>query len=253
MGTDALVIGSAVYYPRTFSKEIRTYLRLHFVDWRGFAEGGLAEFDRLLDDIEQQRQKLGLKKCLIIGHSAHALLALEYAKKYPHHISGVVMIGTYPNLSPENQALIARSWEESVWPERKAALELRKQEKVSDDPFINWYVSQDPKAWFDYNFNSAYLWEGVYINKPLFDYFYGKALADLDITRGLSHFSKPVFLAQGRFDFIATPLSVWEPLRSQFQDFTLRVFERSGHSPHMEEAPLFDAELKKWIDTKIAP
>lgn len=94
-GPDVVVIGSSIYYPRSFSQNLRKFLRLHFVDYRGFAEGPQTKltFDTLIDDLECIRQKLGLEKCIIVGHSAHGLLAIEYAKKYKMHVSGVVIIG----------------------------------------------------------------------------------------------------------------------------------------------------------------
>ncbi len=256
-GPPALVIGSSVYYPRSFSQNLRSHLKLVFIDWRGFAEGPAdgVTFDALLDDVEQVRRQLGLQTCIVIGHSAHALLALEYAKKYPQHTSHVVMIGISPNLGPGNAALAARNWQESVWPERKAALEERirrmpEAELAKLSPagrFVAWYVRRDPEAWYDYTFDSSNLWEGVVPNMPLFDYLYGVALRDLDIAAGLESFKKPVFLALGRYDFIVAPPSAWDPIRAKFHDLTLRVFERSGHSPQYEEAALFDEELLRWL------
>ncbi len=38
-GSDVLVVGSWIYYPRSFSQNLRKSMRLHFVDYRGFAEG----------------------------------------------------------------------------------------------------------------------------------------------------------------------------------------------------------------------
>ena len=34
-GTNVLVIGSSIYYPLNFSQNLRKFLRLHFVDYRG--------------------------------------------------------------------------------------------------------------------------------------------------------------------------------------------------------------------------
>ena len=72
IGPDVLVVGSSIYYPRSFSQNLRKFLRLHFIDYRGFAEGPEAAltFDTLLEDIECFRQKLGLEKCIVVGHSA---------------------------------------------------------------------------------------------------------------------------------------------------------------------------------------
>ncbi len=124
-GPDVLVIGSSIYYPRSFSQNLRKFLRFHFVDYRGFAEGPKVEltFDTLLEDLECFRKGLGLKKCIVIGHSAHGLLALEYAKKYKEHVSHVVIIGMPPHMKPNHIEMAQHNWDESVWPERKAAFE----------------------------------------------------------------------------------------------------------------------------------
>ena len=58
------------------------------VDHRGSAPSPgpvpLSEFslDRISDDLELVRNELGLGEVVIIGHSGHALMALESAKKY---------------------------------------------------------------------------------------------------------------------------------------------------------------------------
>lgn len=256
-GPPALVIGSALYYPRSFSQNLRRHLQLVFMDWRGFAEGSSSRlaFEDILEDIDQVRSALGLKKCIVIGHSAHGLLALEYAKKYPQHTTHVVMIGISPNLGPKYAEAAERNWQEAVWPERKEALAARLKEFPDEvlaklppaERFVAWNVRRSPQSWFDYHFDSAKLWEGVVPNMPLMDFLYGVVLRDLDISLGLEAFHKPVFLALGRFDYIIAPPCAWDPFRPKFHNLTVRVFERSGHSPHQEEAPLFDAELLRWI------
>jgi proline iminopeptidase len=260
-GPDALVLGSAIYYSRSFSQSLRKSLRLHFVDYRGFAQppvsgiGEIPSFDKLVDDIEHMRKKLSLEKCIVVGHSAHALLALEYSKKYPQHVSHLVMIGISPSFSPEHAKMAERNWDESVWPERKAALAERMREfpdeKLSklppDQAFIKWNVRRAPQSWFDFRFDSSALWQGVFPNMPILDFFYGKALRDIDISKGLEAFNRPVLLALGRFDYIIAPASCWDPLRPKFQYLIVKIFERSGHSPQYEEPDLFNEELLKWL------
>ena len=89
-GLPAIVVGSALYYPRTFSQHIRKHLRFTYMDHRGFAPHpghsltqAEYELEVIIDDIEHLRQHLGLDQIVIIGHSGHGFMALEYAKKYP--------------------------------------------------------------------------------------------------------------------------------------------------------------------------
>ena len=63
-GPTALVVGSALYYSRTFSQNLRSHLRLAFVDHRGFAPGNTCtdreryRLELLLEDMELARERL---------------------------------------------------------------------------------------------------------------------------------------------------------------------------------------------------
>ena len=81
-GTPTIVVGSSLYYARTFSNNLRNHLKLVFVDHRGFSPHdckNTAQFqlDTLVDDIELVRQALGFEQVILIGHSGHAYMALE--------------------------------------------------------------------------------------------------------------------------------------------------------------------------------
>lgn len=81
-GLPAIVVGSAHYYPRTFSENIHQHLCFTYMDHRGFAPNpGRSltqpeyELDVIIDDIEHLRQHLGLDQIVIIGHSGHGFMA----------------------------------------------------------------------------------------------------------------------------------------------------------------------------------
>ena len=260
-GPTAIVIGSSVYYPRVFSQDLRRHLRLVFLDHRGFTASpgrvDTTEFalDKLVDDVERARQQLGLGRIVVVGHSGHAYMALEYAKKYPGNVAHVVLIGISPDLSAASQEEAERYWKESVWPERKAALQENLR-GLSDedlaklpgrDRFVRGYVRDGPRAWYDPRFDSTPYWAGVDITIEMWDYVWGEVFRDIDITKGLDAFDRPVFLALGRYDFLIAPPSSWDRVRPKFRDLTVRVFERSGHTPQHDEAALFDAELLRWL------
>ena len=259
-GKPAIVIGSAIYLPRAFSENLRKRLRLVFLDHRGYAPSpgpmDAAAFapDQQLDDIEQARLELGLGRIAVIGHSIHSLMALEYAKRYPENVSHVVMIAP-PVFNAASAQAMDKYWQELASPERKAAMEenLRRlpDEQLAQlrpgQRFIRSYIRDSPLAWYDPRFDASALWEGVEVND---DYSRALGFRGIDITQGLDTFDRPVFLAQGRYDFRVAPPSIWDPIRPKFRDLTVRVFERSGHWPHYEEAGLFDAELLRWMDER---
>ena len=259
-GPPTLVIGSARYYPRVFSQQLREHLRLIFLDHRGFAPAPATidpasfKLDTLVDDIERARHALGLERVLVIGHSGHSYMALEYAKKYPSSVSHVVMIAIAPDLSARSVEAASRYWQESVSPERKALFEANLQRLPDDtlsklplsERFITTYVRNGAKIWFDPKFDSTPLWEGVELNE-VFEHVWGEVFPAIDLTQSLDALERPVLLALGRYDFLVAPPSSWDRVRPAFKDLTVRVFERSGHTPQFEEAALFDAELLGWM------
>jgi proline iminopeptidase len=260
-GTPAIVIGSSIYYPRVFSENLRKHLRLVFLDHRGFApspgpvENAEFDLDKLIEDVERARRELELESVVVIGHSGHAFMALEYAKKYPDNVSHVVMIGIAPDFGTASDELMERYWHDSVSPERKAVLE-ENQRRLPDEKlaglspgeqFIKRYVRDGPRTWYDPRFDALPLWEGVELNMDMINYVWGTVFRDIDVTKGLDTFDRPVFLALGRYDFLVAPPSSWTPIRSKFRNLTVRVFERSGHTPQYEEAALFDEELLRWL------
>jgi proline iminopeptidase len=265
-GTPTLVIGSSIYYPRVFSQNLRSHLKLVFLDHRGFCpppdEAGdpAIEFalDKLLDDCELARKKLDLGKIIVVGHSGHSFMALEYAKKYPENVSHVVMIGIGPDISDSTREITERNWQENASAERKRIMEekligLPDEElaKLSpEEAYMQTYIRNSPRIWFDAGFDCSPFWEGMDLNIEMLNYVWGVLFRDIDITKGLGSLDRPVFLALGRYDFLVPPPTVWDPLQSQFQDLTIRVFEKSGHTPQYEEAELFDREMLAWIQEK---
>ena len=70
-GIPTLVIGSSIYYPRTFLGDIRQHLQLIFIDHRGFVPPPRAlttddfSLDALLNDIDLVRTHLQLEQFVL--------------------------------------------------------------------------------------------------------------------------------------------------------------------------------------------
>jgi proline iminopeptidase len=264
VGHPTIVIGSALYYPRVFSEHLREHLRLVFMDHRGFAPSpgpvDISEFDLdvLVDDVERVRRELDLGSVAVIGHSGHAFMALEYARKYPEHTSHVVWIGISPVLGERMLKEAEENWEAIASPDRRAA-EKENMARVSDEQlaglapdqaFIQTYIRNAARVWHNPRFDCSPFWEGVTVNMDMFGHVWGGLFTKIDVTDGLDRLDRPVFMALGRHDFIVAPPSSWDPILPLFSDITVRVFEKSGHTPQFEEAERFDKELLEWMQQK---
>jgi len=258
-GEPVIVIGSHKYYPRTFSENLQSKLQLICTDTRAFVPDN-NDFDdfvesdftlnKIVQDIEDLRVSLGVEKVIILGHSIHAFMALEYAYKFPDKVTHLVLVAASPIVGTEIYKEADQYFDESVCPERKAALEntMQKFMKSGGQSFVGRILAFGPRLWYNYNFDAIKLWEGVEINSIGGSIIWGSMFENYDIEKVLKTIKCPIFLALGRYDYFNPP-HLWEKYRSFVSDFTIRIFEKSGHTPQLEEASNFDAELIKWLRT----
>lgn len=253
-----LVIGSHRYYPRTFSKALREKVQLICMDHRGFGSTSRAvskeDFSlfKLIEDVEALRQHLGLETMILLGHSGHGYIALEYAKKYPHRVSHLVLLGLSPRAGAENFAAANRYFEESVCPVRKQLLNEKYptlEEAMAANPkraIITRMLVFAPMIWYQPDYDATWLWEGVETIPEMFEHIWIKAFPELDITADTDKLQCPIFLGLGHYDYWNPP-HLWEAFRSYFKQLTIRIFEQSGHTPQLEESVLFDDTLLTWL------
>jgi proline iminopeptidase len=259
-GIPLLIVGDIPYNQKTFSNQLRNYFQIMFVSQKAFnkAPGCLDrsayELDALVDDVEAIRQQLAIDTLMILGHSANAYIALEYAKKYPSHTKGVVMVAIAPDLSKENQEYALQNWQSIADDKRKEAL-ARSLEKTPDsvlahlspsDYFIADYVRKTPQIWYDYHFNPLHFLKESYFNRDVFSYVWGEVFASIDLTTNAQDFNIPIWVALGKFDGLVAPLQSWKKIVESFSNVKITVYEKSGHAPHYEESQRFDADLIGW-------
>lgn len=259
-GIPCVVIGSSIYYPRTFSQELRKHFKFIFMDLRHFVpsdetfEIDNIKLDTYLNDIDQVRKTLGLNKICILGHSIHSLLAFEYACKYPQNTSQVIMIGIYPCGVDKGSKASDEFWELDASDERKMILK-KNWENVTEeamkklspsDAFIKGYVTNGPKYWYAPNYDCSWMWQGVEINIEVVNHLFSVIFNEYDITESFPRIESPVFLALGRYDYVV-PYTLWDDVKQEFPNLSYNLFEKSGHTPQLEEPELFDRKLIEWI------
>jgi proline iminopeptidase len=260
-GQTCLVVGSSVYYPRVFSQELRKHLQLVFVDMRHFAASDPTftpdqiSIETYAHDIERVRQTLALGVVVVIGHSIHGSIALEYARRYQEHVRGVVVICAFPRRSDEVASARDLFWEAEASEERKEILARQHGELTAEvrtrlspaDMFVRTYVADGPRFWYEPTYDCSSLWEGVVPNMPLMDRLYGELFKTYDLAQGPGEITVPVLIAHGRYDY-AIPHTLWEEHRHKLPRHTYALFERSGHTPPLEEPEQFDQTLLAWVD-----
>lgn len=262
-GTPLLAIGNAAYGSRTFTGPILDHFEMIFVDLRHFVpsdSGPPAEtitIDTFVQDIDEIRQHFGFETVAVLGHSIHGNLALEYARRHPHRVTHLVVIGTQPigfmqGVSPARVA----HWESHASDERRAILE-RNWAPLSNDSLSKLSTADSVQAmlmanvplyWHDPTFDWAPMWEGApqangEVISRLFQLFF-----EYDLGQGPGQITVPVFVAAGLYDFIVPP-TLWDSELQKLPSATFHLFEESGHTPQFEEPELFAEKLLEWFET----
>lgn len=259
-GKPLLIVGSSIYYPRTFSADLRRHRRLCFIDHRGFArcrravaasDGDLAT---VVEDIERLRLHLGLGKVDVLGHSGHGYIALAYAAAHPEAVEHVVVVATGPSHAAEHMSALEDRWQAVAEPERHRRFEADIASLAGDiaaEPerrFVHMCLRMGARSWFDPAYDARPLWAGVATHMTVFDRLWGETFRDIDTSALLGTITAPILLALGRHDYLVAPAETWERYRPLARDLTTQLFEQSAHTPQLEESALFDAALRAFLN-----
>lgn len=91
-------------FEKTIGPELSKNRKVVYMDYRGAGRSERPKdpdqysFDILSDDIEALRKHLGINKWALFGHSNGGVTVITYAKKYPAHVSSIILC--CPLLSP---------------------------------------------------------------------------------------------------------------------------------------------------------
>jgi proline iminopeptidase len=254
-GTPMLVLGAAHFYPQYFPAAMRNHFEMVFCDLRQWARTppgfnvNSIDLDTFADDVEAIRLSLAFDRPIVMGQSQHGALALDYARRYPDSVRGVVAVGPPPPASgrqghPDGDTF----FNQDASPERIAthaknlATRPHLDEPTTPQEFIEAYVSDDAMTWYDYTFDCSHLWEGTEINiEVVAQLFADENLPAYDVDNQLT----PTLLTLGRYDYYV-PYVYWDEPKTRLSPLTYRLYDKSGHHPPYEEPDRFTADVVAW-------
>ncbi len=103
-------------------------MHLVYYDHRGNGRSGRPPVETLTHaqfsaDAEALRRHLGFDRVAVMGHSYGGFIALEYALRYPRHLSHLILVGTAPALDYLDEVM-ANARRRGATPEVVAAFEM---------------------------------------------------------------------------------------------------------------------------------
>lgn len=259
-GTPMFVVGllQCELYRRALPEALTTDVQMIFVELRGSARsaGDPAEltFGLAADDLDALRLHLGLDRVAVFGHAIHGMFATAYATRYPAATSHVVLTST-PALVPDEST--KEFWRQDALPERQAAFDRQLwslPEDAAHDPFtssemfVRYRTVMAADAWYDPNFDAAWLWDGISASPALLNRLYNELAPGWDAAAALSRVPAPTFMAAGRFDY-RVPYPSWLAVADRTPGVTVEVFQRSGHWPSIEQPDRFARAVSEFVAT----
>jgi acetyl esterase/lipase len=258
-GIPCLVVGSSVYYPKTFSNTLKKHLKMYFVDMPWFASerGELPaesfSVEKINGFIEEIRKQLELQKPVVIGHSIHGTVAMEYAKQYPDNVLALIMIGS-PNIYGNKTFadIQAEAWgraselRKRLQNENWAKLAEKKDQFSASELIVEEYCTMGPTYWNNPYYNARMLWDGMIIHADIMHSLYGQVYYDYFMFQNKREAPVPSLVILGKQDF-AIPPELWEK-EKDVSNLTIKVLNYSGHTPQLEESENFDRELLQWLN-----
>ncbi|MGN9911176.1 alpha/beta fold hydrolase [Phytohabitans sp. LJ34] len=198
-------------------------------------------------DVDGLRAWLGAERIVMAGGSYGGFVAMEYAIHYPSRVSALVLRDTAADSSNQDAALrnalsSARVKVDREKLDRIMSGTVRDDADLRDcwaeilplyDHDLDWAkvrerVAATPYRYETHNFAFA-------VNQPSYD-----------IKAKLPGITCPTLVTVGRHDWI-TPVECAETIASLIPGAELVVFEKSGHSPQLEEPELFQAVVRRFL------
>jgi proline iminopeptidase len=203
-------------------------------------------------DVDGLRQWIGADKIVVAGGSYGGFIALEYAVAYPEHVQAIVLRDTSADATnlklayenARNQDRVEINWDnfDRYWSGR-----------IRDD--------EDLKArWaeiiplYDYEYDpvrsAAAVEAGIYRHES-HNWCFQYNMPSYDLKPQLPAVLAPTLVTVGRRDWV-TPVSAAQTIADLIPNAELVVFEKSGHSPQIEERELFLSTVRDFLDGAVS-
>jgi proline iminopeptidase len=198
-------------------------------------------------DLDALRAWAGAEQCVVAGGSYGGFIAMEYAVAFPDRVLAMVLRDTSADSSnlalaydnARHQDRVPIDWEhfDRYWGGRVR----------DDDELKSLWAELIPLYDFDYDAekSAAAVEAGIYRHEA-HNWCFQHNMGVYDLKPQLPSVTCPTLVTVGRTDWV-TPVAMSETIAELVPDARLVVFERSGHSPQVEERDLFNATVREFL------
>ena len=216
--------------------------------------------DRYAADIDSLRERVGLEKIILLGHSHGGFVAQTYALANPTRLRGLILYSTTPTTGPEWQkdveAGVAQFKHEPWFPEAAAAL-AKETSATTDSAMTAIFKAEYPLYFADYTKRAA---EFAPYRATAVAYVAPTRSTDttatdkvgvapaIEVRDRLATIKVPTLVIVGKKDFV-TPEKYSRIIHNSIRDSRLVALENSGHMGHMEEPTVFAEAVRSFVQS----
>lgn len=242
--------------PRASFGRLADEYRVVVFDARGSGESegsGVLSHERWAADLDGLREWVGAERVAVAGGSYGGFMAMEYAVRYPDRVAAMVLRDTSPDNA--NKHLARRN----ALASDRVTIDMAKFDRIDegrvrdDDDLRDCWREILPL--YDYVYDPAAVERKVaatpYRHRA-HNYAFSVNLPGYDLKPLLPSVAAPTLVTVGRTDWI-TPVSCSETIAGLVPGARLVVFEKSGHSPQIEEADAWTATVRAFLHDVYPP
>jgi proline iminopeptidase len=214
----------------------------------GVSEGnGPFSHEQWVADVDGLREWAGAPTFVMAGGSYGGFISMEYAIRHPERVRALVLRDT--SADHENDKA-ARA---NALSSPRVEIDVAKFDRINDGLVRDDDDLRD--CWreilplYDHVYDPAKVTEKVEATPYRYqthNYAFSVNIPNYDIKDQLHKITCPTLVTVGRDDWI-TPVASSEVIASLIPDARLVVFEKSGHSPQVEEAELWRQTVRAFL------
>lgn len=198
-------------------------------------------------DVEALRVWAGAEKIVMAGGSYGGFIAMEYTLRHPDRVSALVLRDT----SPDN--LNEKAARQNALSSDRVKIDIEKLERIDEGRVYDNADLED--CWreilplYDYDYDPAQVdvkAKATPYRYETHNFAFSTNVPNYDIKDQLHRITCPVLVTVGRHDWI-TPVDASERIVANVPDGRLVIFEKSGHSPQIEEVELWEKTVRDFL------
>jgi proline iminopeptidase len=242
-------LGSRAETRATFSPFADTF-RVIVFDARG---SGVSEgkppftHEQWVADVDGLREWAGVERFVMAGGSYGGFISMEYAIRYPERLSAMVLRDTSADHENEKAA------RNNALSSTRVTIDVEKLDRIN-----NGLVRDDEDlrdCWreilplYDHVYDPAAVEkkvEATFYRYATHNFAFAVNQPNYDIKSQLPKITCPTLVTVGRDDWI-TPVASSRTITDLIPNSRLVIFEKSGHSPQIEEAELWRQTVRDFL------